>query len=117
MCWLKMGREDSGSVSGGGDDDDDPFKGLEDLPDERVERQKSSGPMEGVINDGLEQGGVTTGLNTHEEFDVGPEFVRRQRDEEMLWRKRTEGWFGDRRNELEENMAWKWSIRDLGNMR
>ena len=118
MCWLKMGREDSGSVSGGGDDDDDPFKGLDDLPDERVERQKGSGAMEGVINDGLEESGTMGAtLNTHEEFDVGPEFIRRQREEEMLWRKRTEGWFGNRRNELEENMAWKWSIRDLGNMR
>ncbi|KAI9657111.1 MAG: hypothetical protein M1821_003277 [Bathelium mastoideum] len=124
MCWLKMGRDESGSVSGGGDDDDDPFKGLDDLPDERAARPKSGGgggAMEGVIDDGLEEHGTMTtaraGLNTHEEFDVGPEFIRRQREEEMLWRKRTEGWFGQRRNELEENMAWKWSIRDLGNMR
>ncbi|KAF2238441.1 hypothetical protein EV356DRAFT_461149 [Viridothelium virens] len=120
MCWLKMGRNDSGSVSGAGDEDDDPFKGLDDLPDERATgRQRSSGPMEGVINDGLEggTGTGTAGVTVHEEFDVGPEFIRRQREEELLWRKRTEGWFGVRRDELEENMAWKWSIRDLGNMR
>ena len=112
-----MGRDENGSVSGTGDDDDDPFKGLDDLPDERAIRQKSAGGMEGIIDDGLEDRSTGPGLNTHEEFDVGPEFVRRQKEEELLWRKRTEGWFGERRDQLEESMAWKWSIRDLGNMR
>ncbi|RMZ87878.1 hypothetical protein DV736_g4896, partial [Chaetothyriales sp. CBS 134916] len=53
-----------------------------------------------------------------EEFDVGPEFVRRQRSEEERWRRKVEKWLravGE--EEPEEDRfgrgGWRWAIRDL----
>ena len=45
-----------------------------------------------------------------EEFDVGPEFVRRQREEEDRWRKKCEKWVG---RGLRDREVWRWTIRDL----
>ncbi|RMZ78765.1 hypothetical protein DV738_g3696, partial [Chaetothyriales sp. CBS 135597] len=53
-----------------------------------------------------------------EEFDVGPEFVRRQRSEEERWRRKIEKWLravGEEEAE-EDNLGrggWRWAIRDL----
>jgi hypothetical protein len=53
-----------------------------------------------------------------EEFDVGPEFVRRQRSEEERWRRKVEKWL--RRQGEEEGGedaygrgGWRWAIREL----
>ncbi len=45
-----------------------------------------------------------------EEFDVGPEFVRRQREEEDRWRKKCHVWIN---NQAGRGDAWKWAIRDI----
>ena len=76
MCWLKMDEED---------DEEDPFDGLDDLMDEVVS-------VDGTNVSGL---GTSCGeWMVGEEFDVGPEFVRRQREEEERWRRRVDGWVG-----------------------
>jgi len=119
MCWLKLdpkhrrGRSDtvvqtpsagnphplnsSGSIGGGTgsvttateDDEDDPFAGLPDLEDER---KVASGA--GAKKAGLEESDEEMSFGVGEEFDVGPEFVRRQRHEEDRARRKLAGWEG-----------------------
>jgi hypothetical protein len=114
MCWLKMapsstGKSESGDTMDGFDafgDEEDVFKDVPDLEDspakdETGKSRKSEGPGAGTVGDDWLVG---------EEFDVGPEFVRRQREEEERWRRKCEKWLGDQRGEGEE---WKWSIRDV----
>ncbi|RMD42271.1 hypothetical protein DV735_g2846, partial [Chaetothyriales sp. CBS 134920] len=53
-----------------------------------------------------------------EEFDVGPEFVRRQRSEEERWRRKIEKWLravGEEEPEEDHfgRGGWRWAIRDL----
>lgn len=52
-----------------------------------------------------------------EEFDVGPEFVRRQRSEEERWRRKVEKWLrGEREGEQarQGEFDWRWDVRGLG---
>ena len=46
-----------------------------------------------------------------EEFDLGPEFIRRQREEEAVWRSRVGAWFGEDREK--EGARYKWSLREI----
>lgn len=86
MCWLKMAASGSDARSASIDDDDDPFKDIADLADERSRRDTAvratgvSGSGEWLIG---------------EEFDLGPEFIRRQREEEIRWREQVDAWFSD----------------------
>jgi hypothetical protein len=48
-----------------------------------------------------------------EEFDVGPGFIRRQREEEAAWRRRVDGWVGGLRDTGEHRGGWRWAIRDF----
>jgi hypothetical protein len=43
-----------------------------------------------------------------EEFDVGPEFIRRQRAEEEKWRRKVDKWVG-----FDRHQNHLWIIRDL----
>ncbi|KAL8871288.1 MAG: hypothetical protein Q9174_002844, partial [Haloplaca sp. 1 TL-2023] len=94
MCWLKMGpshrsgRESTPrSPADTVDEEDDPFAGLDDLED--TKERKS---VAGIAGDDL----TTTSSRAlqdeewpvGEEFDVGPEFVKRQRTEEEKWRRK-----------------------------
>ena len=113
MCWLKMGP--SNHTSGNSnprspdtiDEDDDPFAGLDDLEDSKD--RKSVGGL------GIEDGGANKALADEEwpvgeEFDVGPEFVKRQRIEEEKWRRKVEGWVGKAvRDQAGDD--WKWALR------
>jgi hypothetical protein len=61
-------------------------------------------------------GGVGLGLSTDEwlvgeEFDVGPEFIRRQREEEVRWRRKVDLWMGPERQE--EGDDWRWAIKQV----
>lgn len=115
-------------------DSDDPFAGLDDLDDNsattvskttqgvttpRQDRQQqqqqqqsktsaeSSPPSEKETRDEWLVG---------EEFDVGPEFIRRQREEEHRWRKKVEIWTGNMRRgvvEGEDDQVWRWDIRGI----
>jgi hypothetical protein len=123
------------------DEDDDPFKGLEDLKDETMApsrpqtavRHAVPPPLHDTNNNPLNQSGnqnSSTPTNSQaaglqpqdtfdvpppvcEEFDLGPEFIRRQREEEAVWAKRVSPWI------LPDGPAvlgdeWRWAIRDIG---
>lgn len=130
MCWLKMapshasshrlGATSSPRSTGTVDDDEDPFAGLDDL-DESKDRK--SVVSHGVgLEDDLSSIGGSKGLADDEwlvgeEFDVGPEFIKRQRTEEENWRRKVEGWVGKgiREEGCEtgyEGDNWRWALRD-----
>jgi len=125
MCWLKMaprpgmhcGGSDSTPMSPDTiDDDDDPFAGLDDLDDGRKDGKSAAGDdmisgSTAVKSTGLVEDEWLVG----EEFDVGPEFVRRQRGEEERWRTKVEGWVGKGivRDEGVGQQRWRWAIRGV----
>lgn len=115
MCWLKLGpqndkaaaergRSKNGStISEAMDDDEDVFKDIPDLEDHTITSAEGGGGRTSDVKDDWLVG---------EEFDVGPEFVRRQREEEERWRKKCQAWTTGRSTRGE---AWKWAIRDIVN--
>lgn len=124
MRWLKVGRggmarSDSNPISPDtAEDDEDPFAGFDDLEDGPIKSSKgmearhdsfgasvtSDGARKNVMDEDEEQ-------LVGEEFDVGPDFVRRQRVEEERWRSKVAGWVGEGLVR-DEGEAWKWAIRD-----
>ncbi|KAI1269337.1 hypothetical protein F5Y18DRAFT_95898 [Xylariaceae sp. FL1019] len=87
MCWLKV--DTSTPTSDPRDDpmagfdameDEDPFKNIPDLED----KQSTAGRVSDMRDDWL----------VGEEFDVGPEFIRRQREEEARWQRKCSKWVG-----------------------
>lgn len=126
MCWLKMAPSGGLRSRGGSDsnpmspetvdEEDDPFAGLDDLDD----GPKKSAAQANESFDTL--GGASTGTGktllddeclVGEEFDVGPDFVRRQRAEEERWRSKVEGWVGEGvvRDQARVE-GWRWWIRE-----
>lgn len=108
MCWLKIGsssagKADSNDPLGQADtfDDDDVFKDIPDLDDNATDENVPHGGRVSDIQDEWLVG---------EEFDVGPEFVKRQREEEDRWRKKCDKWVGRVPRDQE---AWRWTIREL----
>lgn len=83
------------------DDEDDVFKDIPDLEDATGDTTET-GRVSDVKDDWL----------VGEEFDVGPEFVRRQREEEDRWRKKCERWLGMGNREQDN---WRWMIRGVVN--
>ena len=85
----------SGGVSGNNSPsrsvEDDVFAGIEDLHDGPT--TKAPEKVQWVVG---------------EEFDVGPEFVRRQKEEEGIWRRIVAPWVGGSRGE-----GYKFDIRDM----
>jgi hypothetical protein len=122
MCWLKAaprpGMHRGGSTSNPMspdiiDEDDDPFAGLDDLEDSKDKKSVASH----LNDDNLSGTTKNTGLVEDEwlvgeEFDVGPEFVRRQRAEEERWRTKVEGWVGGGvvRDDGGRKGGWRWAI-------
>lgn len=122
MCWLKMpagssqkngGKSESGDTMDGFDaldDDEDVFKDVPDLADEKKVEDEAGSKK----SDGGSTGGLKDDWLVGEEFDVGPEFVRRQREEEDRWRRKCEGWVGTQRDmQPGGDVEWRWSIRDV----
>ncbi|OAA43778.1 hypothetical protein NOR_04353 [Metarhizium rileyi] len=109
MCWLKIGQQDRTKSDAGDtldgfdalDEEEDVFKDIPDLDDNAAEEERGEGGRVSDVKDDWLVG---------EEFDVGPEFVRRQREEEERWRKKCEKWVG--RGPRDQEM-WRWTIRDL----
>lgn len=106
MCWLKMGPQSAASeitdpLDGFNalEEDDDVFKDIPDLEDNTADTTET-GRVSEVKDDWL----------IGEEFDVGPEFIRRQREEEDRWRKKCERWLGLGNRDRE---AWRWMIRSV----
>jgi hypothetical protein len=108
MCWLKLdpqnGQSDHSDPMDGFnalDDEEDVFKDIPDLEDHTMESSEGGrGRVSDIKDDWL----------VGEEFDVGPEFIRRQREEEERWRKKCGLWVGGSRDRGD---AWKWAIRDI----
>jgi len=117
MCWLKMpsqtsqGKSEAGDTMDGFDafdDEEDVFKDVPDLEDNPTKEAEEVG---GRKSDGAS--GLKDDWLVGEEFDVGPEFVKRQREEEERWRRKCEKWVG---TSLERGGdEWRWSIRDVVN--
>lgn len=108
MCWLKIGQvnnahsETSEAMNDSNifeDDEDDVFKDIPDLEEPPAD-EKHKGRVSDVKDDWM----------VGEEFDVGPEFVRRQREEEDRWRKKCEKWIG---RGARDRDTWRWTIREL----
>ena len=117
MKWLKLNksRDVSGPMSPSvtdGEDEDDAFAGIDDLKDE-----ESAFPgVGGASGNGLASPvsmAAAGASDVHEEFDLGPQFIRLQRDEEAAWRRRCEAWFpGDGECRVDDG-RWRWSIREM----
>ncbi|GAP85624.1 putative cytokinesis regulator [Rosellinia necatrix] len=106
MCWLEIktstptGLQSDDPMAGfAALEEEDPFKDIPDLEDKKPSRS-ASGRVSDIREDWL----------VGEEFDVGPEFVRRQHEEEARWRRKCEKWTGKvSRNRVD----WRWTIRDI----
>lgn len=127
MCWLKMPsthkREasrprtgDSNASAGTMDafetldeEEEDVFK---DVPDLEDKPNASKGEVNISSGRKSTDGGLKDEWLVGEEFDVGPEFIRRQREEEERWRRKCEKWLGNQRDAF-ENDDWRWGIRDV----
>ncbi|KAI9883616.1 MAG: hypothetical protein M1823_004604 [Watsoniomyces obsoletus] len=133
MCWLKLSQHPNhpahhstppafsptASSSQGppvltDDDHDsevDAFAGIDDLP-EGPSKPSSAGTGAGS---GTARGSGGPGRDewlVGEEFDVGPEFIRRQREEEVRWRRKVDAWTGPGRDD-EDSGAWRWAIQQV----
>lgn len=105
------GKSDAGDTMDGFDAFDDEEDVFKDVPDLEDNPAKETGEVGGRKSDGAS--GLKEDWLVGEEFDVGPEFVKRQREEEERWRRKCEKWVGatvDRGGE-----DWRWSIRDVVN--
>lgn len=125
MKWLKLkeGREVSGQLSPSiADGEEDVFAGIDDLPDERSPPPPALS-ISGPIGLASPMSIPAAGVDVHEEFDLGPAFINRQCEEEVMWRKRCQAWFpvqasrtGGKASEPQpraDDGAWRWSIRDI----
>ena len=88
------------------DDEEDVFKDIPDLEDKDTEESTERGGR-GRLSD------INDEWLVGEEFDVGPAFIKRQREEEERWKKRCEKWVTLVTRDQE---AWRWSIREIVNM-
>lgn len=126
MCWLKMAPQHSELRHGCGsnpmspdirdDDDEDPFAGLDDLDDgSKAKSRAGQGNDDSLGGTAAAKGSslVEDEWLVGEEFDVGPEFVRRQKGEEDRWRSKVDGWVGEGvvRDEGSGRAGWRWAIR------
>jgi hypothetical protein len=128
MCWLKMAgpehqvptnNRNVGSVTL--EEEEDVFAGLEDLKEEdetASRRSRLSSHLSPATPRDREVSGETHSSGDEtlliEEFDVGPEFVRKQRNEESRWREKVSMWIGDRQElSADDSSGWRWSIRDI----
>ena len=107
MTWLKAARPSNDPLPPSElDDEEDPFAGLDDLKDD-------SSVAGGNAAGGVGSPNPAETSFVGEEFDVGPSFIRRQRDEEAIWRRRVEGWVGGIRDNGEQRGGWRWAIRQF----
>jgi hypothetical protein len=109
MCWLKLRPGEGGKQnSSTPEEEEDPFADIDDLKDGPIGAQSTTG------NQPSQSGGLASDeWLVGEEFDLGPEFIRRQRDEETTWRRRCEPWFSDDDTPRCEDDFWRWAIRDI----
>ena len=115
MCWLRARSLESGHQGGiPPEEEDDVFAGLDDLEDNSVGTAvQALGTLDNAYppGDDPSAGESSDDGPITEEFDVGPEFIRRQRAEEDKWRRKVDKWVGFDRGSRET--SWRWAIRDL----
>lgn len=110
------------------EEEEDVFAGLEDL---KEEDEFMSGSFRGgggshgatasrngrKVSDGEGKDGSGSGDEgwlASEEFDVGPEFVKRQRSEEEKWKRKVEKWLRPEMSVEDRGRdSWRWAIRDV----
>lgn len=119
MCWLKLAPLQPGANGLVAiQDEDDVFAGLDDLDDKAWSNDHSGrtlgapddlGPV--ASGDDRSGGESSDEWPITEEFDVGPEFIKRQRAEEEKWKHKVDKWVGFERQKLDD--GWRWAIRDL----
>lgn len=127
MCWLKLAPQSQSEQQHPSDDpldgfnaideEEDVFKDIPDLEERTMASSDGGGGGGGAAGGGVGGGGghgrvsdVNHEWPVGEEFDVGPEFVRRQREEEERWRKKCHVWIT---TQVDRGDAWKWAIRDI----
>jgi hypothetical protein len=120
MAWHKLPSSPSSKTGVTAAPEDDVFAGIQDLDDRP---QRSAGPSRADPLDDDWGAGDTGNQDDRsgedssdewpitEEFDVGPEFIRRQRAEEEKWRRKVSKWVSEDRSKLGD--GWRWAIRDL----
>lgn len=117
MSWRKLAPSQPGTDGQVAvQDEDDVFAGLGDL-----DEKPAGATISGITSDALDDHHLASGddrsgessdeLPISEEFDVGPEFIRRQRTEEDKWRRKVDKWTSSERAKL--GNGWRWAIRDL----
>lgn len=119
MCWLRLASQQpatNGAVAV--QDEDDVFAGLDDLEETTSGNPpgaQTSGAFDdsGLLGSGDDRSGgeESDEWPITEEFDVGPEFIKRQRAEEEKWRRKVDRWVGSERQKSGD--CWRWAIRDL----
>lgn len=104
MCWLKAQE----GPPRGPPEEEDVFAGLDDLDDKAAAKRVVVDELHAPSGEDPSAGESSDEGPITEEFDVGPEFIRRQRAEEEKWRKKVDKWVGNDRD-----THWRWSIRNL----
>ncbi|KAK5736998.1 hypothetical protein LTR17_006959 [Elasticomyces elasticus] len=118
MKWLKLKdgqRDTSGPISPSvtdGEEEEDAFAGIDDLRDENAPAAGAGGSNAAGMASPVSMAAAGLG-EVHEEFDLGPNFIRHQREEEANWRKRCEGWFPREGEPRMDDGRWRWTIRDM----
>ncbi|KAK9480736.1 hypothetical protein V1514DRAFT_289093 [Lipomyces japonicus] len=123
MCWFKA--HEDGSTT----DEDDPFEGVDDLVEDVAKLNMSTPKVYQsgfTVNSGPSSSSTSRRRTAEsfgefvvgEEFDVGPEFRRRQRDEEERWKRKVEGWMApppppSRRDNGMHNREYLYEIKSL----
>lgn len=120
MCWLKLAATQPGTDGVAIiDEDEDVFAGLEDLKDSGSKTRGTPGTktcdpneLDGVASGDDRSGGESSDeWPITEEFDVGPEFIKRQRAEEEKWKRKVDRWVNVDREKPGD--SWRWAIRSL----
>ncbi|KAL4771379.1 hypothetical protein BDW60DRAFT_61645 [Aspergillus nidulans var. acristatus] len=116
MCWLKLAPCQPG-LDGvlAVEDEDDVFSNFADLGESGVSSKRAPGALEdfGPAVSGDDRSGEDSSDEwpITEEFDVGPEFIKRQHTEEEKWRRKVNKWMNH--NLAGSGSGWRWAIRDL----
>ncbi|KAL4866412.1 hypothetical protein BDV12DRAFT_136472 [Aspergillus spectabilis] len=116
MCWLKLAPSQPG-VDGvvAVEDEDDVFSSLADIEESGAPGKRAPGALEDsgptVSGDDRSNEDSSDEWPMTEEFDVGPEFIRRQHTEEEKWRRKVDKWMNHNHAGFGSN--WRWAIRDL----
>lgn len=120
MCWLKIAstQPNQDGLAVVEDDMDNVFSGLDDLKEKESPSRRSEVGSQNLndleLSAGLDDqsgGDSSDEWAITEEFDVGPEFIKRQKAEEEKWRRKCAKWVSTDRQMLGDH--WRWRIRDL----